>query len=170
MFRGQRKMLTKVLMGLVTCFVFLNITTISLSNGNDKLSLPDPRIHPGTIYYPVKRLFEKFVTSLKLTSQSKINYSEFLLKLRLSELEYVVDNKLLGEVETSSQRVSYQASVLSDLAKDSQEDKKKRIKQELKTFATYLNDLRDKYPANSSFWLLIQHSINSLNSYSENLR
>jgi len=94
-----------------------------------------------------------------------------LLKTRLSELDYVVNNKVLSEVQTSSERFAYQAGILTqELIKQNNSDEKTKLVKEFEKYGNFLANLRDKYPANSSFWMLVQHDINTLSILSEHLK
>lgn len=136
----------------------------------NQLELPKTAVNPGSFYYPVKRLWEKGREKLLFSEQSKVTFHESLLKTRLAELNYVVEKNLLSVVQTSSERFAYQAGILSEVIK------KQTVKDRegtIKTFQSYnllLEKLRDKYKANTSFWMLIQHDINSLNILSDQLK
>lgn len=143
---------------------------------NEQLNLPDTKINPGSFYYPVKRLWEKGQEKLQFSRQAKINFYESLLKTRLAELNYVVEKKLLSEVQSSSERFAYYAGILTgelvkknERSSSSNKDKEKVVK-EFEQYGKFLEELRDKYEANSSFWMLIQHDINSLKILSDKLR
>lgn len=152
-------------------FILFIFHQVGLIYADGELSLPTTKINPGNFYYNFKRLWEKTFEYLNFPTQSKISYRESLLKTRLAELKYIVDNKVLSEVENSSKRFSYQAGILVDLIeKQNDEDRKKKIKEEFQKYNKLLDNLRDKYPANSSFWMLIQHDINTLNILSDRLK
>lgn len=126
-------------------------------------------INPESFYYPFKRIWEKGQERLQFSRQAKINFYQSQLKIRLAELNYVVENKLLSGVQTSSERFAYTAGILTEVLVRENKDKEKTIK-EFQQMQNFLEKLRDKYPANSSFWMLIQHDINTLNILSERLK
>lgn len=126
-------------------------------------------INPGSFYYPLKRLWEKGMDKLQFGERSKIAFYESLLHTRLSELNFVVENKLLSEVQTSSERFAYQAGILTDELAKANMDKEKTTKQ-FRQMQIFLDKLRDNYPANTSFWMLIQHDINTLQILSDKLK
>lgn len=155
----------------LTCF--LVITMISqpfiISANEDSLNIKNETINPGSIYYSFKRLWEKGSAKLQFSSQSKIRFNESLLKTRLAELNYVVQNKLLSEVQSSSERFAYQAGILTKgLSKGNKE--KEKIVKEFEQIQIFLDKLRDNYPANSSFWMLIQHDINTLKILADQIK
>lgn len=136
---------------------------------NEQLNLPDTKVNPGSFYYPVKRLWEKGQEKLQFSRQAKINFYESLLRTRLAELNYVVEKKLLSEVQSSSERFAYYAGILTGELVKENEDKEKAVK-EFEQYGKFLEKLRDKYEANSSFWMLVQHDINTLRILSDQLK
>lgn len=136
---------------------------------NEQLNLPDTKINPGSFYYPVKRLWEKGQEKLQFSRQAKINFYGSLLKTRLAELNYVVEKKLLSQVQGSSERFAYYAGILTGELVKENTDKEKAVK-DFEQYGNFLEKLRDKYEANSSFWMLIQHDINALGILSEQLK
>ena len=100
-------------------------------------------------------------------------YYRDLILTRLTELKVVSDQKLLNDVEQSSQRVSYQVGTLSDYLLANRQDLGNEIPKiiELLTEAKILvTGMRDKFPSNTSFNMLIQHSINSIDLNLEKLK
>lgn len=160
----------------ISLIFFLIVTFFTVSSGvvhaekHEQLELPKTTVNPGSFYYPFKRLWEKGRDIFNFTTGSKKSYTLTLLKIRLSELNYVVDNKLLSEVQSSSERFAYSAGIVADLIKKSSDDEQKKLIEDFGKYENFLGNLRDKYPANSSFWMLIQHDINSLKILSEKLR
>ena len=158
--------------------VFFIIFVFALSGSiyaNEELNLPSTKINPGSFYYSYKRLWEKGIEKLQFSRQSKINFYQSQLKTKLAELNFVVENKLLSEVQRSSERFAFQAGILTDLLikqRDEQKDGQTARKtiEDFQKYNRFLEGLRDKYEANSSFWMLIQHDINSLSILSERLK
>jgi len=133
--------------------------------------LPKITVYPGSFYYTFKRLFEKGKEKFMFSNEAKKSFYESLLKTRLAELNFVVEKKFLSEVQQSSERFAYQAGILTDeLVKQSKTDDKEKITKEFEKYSKFLENLRDKYPANSAYWMLIQHDINSLKILSGRLK
>ena len=129
----------------------------------EEIKLPSVSLQPGMTYYPAKRLFEKFMEKLQFSSDAKEKYYYDLLGVRLSELNNIVEKDNRNEVEKSTQRVSYQVGVLTDYIVEKRLDnKKQQVINLYKSYRIILEKLRDKYPANSSYWMLVQHIINSI--------
>lgn len=138
-----------------------------------ELSLPTTKINPDNyLFYSFKRLFEKGLTFTKFTSNSKADYYRDLTQARMAELKFVVEHDLLSEVQKSTERLSYQIGILSDYISNKSDlaDKKQNINDFLKSYKGPLGNLRDKYPANSAFWMLVQHNINSIDINLEKLK
>lgn len=157
--------------------LFFIITSILLSShlANaqelDRLNLPKQSLNPGDFYYPAIRLWEKIAENFQLGTEAKFKYSNPLIDKRMSELGYVVKNRRLDEVQRSSQRLAYQVGTLTDfLIKQGNKQMKDQLKIKINTFYPALSELRDNFPANSSFWMLVQHDINSFKEYQEKLK
>lgn len=145
-------------------FSFFSLIIIPVyANESGSLELKTENINPGSVYYPVKRAWEKISEKLQFGKEGKINFQKSLLDRRLSELKYVVDNNLLNEVQTSSERFAYQAGMLLEDSKEqNSKDNKESVIKKFESYGGLLGELRDRYPANSSFWMLVQHDINTL--------
>lgn len=158
---------------IIFFILFLIITQAKVVAATD-LKLPNTIINPDKyMFYSVKRLVEKTILFTKLTKDSKADYYRELSLKRMAELKYVVENNLLGEIERGSQRLSYQVGVFSDYINTNKDELGKEKLATVDLFLGYkslLSELRDKYPANSSFWMLIQHSINSIDLNMEKLK
>lgn len=138
--------------------------------GNEvNLNLKNETINPGSFYYPFKRVWEKITTVVFFWPQAKLSYSEDLLEVRLSELQKIVTDNQLNDFQQASERFSYQAGVLVDQLINSTDEKKKEVKEEFNNYIRLLTELRDMNQANSSYWLLIQQNIDSLNILSNKL-
>lgn len=154
---------------LILILTLLSTQTSPSFADEGNLNLPSITINPGSFYYPFKRLLEKGMERLQFSRKSKITFLKSQLRTRLAELNYVVDKKLLSEVQTSSERFAYYAGVLTEELIREDKNKEQTI-EEFNKFSKFLEKLRDNYPANTSFWMLIQHDINSLKILSERLK
>lgn len=139
-----------------------------------ELNLPKITITPERyLLFNLKRLIEKGELLTKFNKESRADYYKDLTLRRTAELKYVIENKLLGEVEKSTQRLSYQTSILSEYISMNKADLAKTIsgtKELLNNYKILLANLRDQYPANSSYWMLVQHTINSIDLNLEKLK
>lgn len=149
----------------------LMLAGLVLADNSADLNLPNTKINPGSFYYPFKRILEKGWERLQFSEAQKIAFYKSQLKVRLAELNYVVEKKLLSEVQTSSERFAYTAGILAEeLIRQNKAADKESVIREFEQFTPFLDKLRDVYPANSSFWMLIQHDINSLKILSGTLK
>lgn len=143
--------------------IFILLTNLSLVYGQQGINLPSVLIQPSMTYYPVKRLFENLMEKFQFTNENKEKYYEDLSQKRLAELKYVIDRDYLDQVEKSTQRVSYQVGILTDYVVGKKlNNKKQNLVNLYKEDKIILEKLRDKYPSNSSYWMLVQHIINSI--------
>lgn len=136
----------------------------------EKLNLPTQIVNPGDFYYSPVRLWEKIVEKFQFNKENKFKYAGSLIDRRMSELGFVVKNRRLGEIQRSSQRLAYQVGTLTEfLIQQADKEMKEQMKTKINSFSPALSELRDNFPANSSFWMLVQHDINALKEYSEKL-
>lgn len=159
---------------LVIFFVFFLIFLTQTKVLAAEFTIPNTLINPNNyLIYSMKRLFEKTLLYTKLTKDSKANYYRDLAVTRIAELNAVVNQNLLSEVQQSTQRLSYEIGTLSDFVSANEKDlskKKQGIIEFLSSLKGPLATLRDKYPANSAYWLLIQDNINSIDLNLEKLK
>lgn len=154
---------------ILLIFLFVSIQTTYAAEF-EKLNLPTQPINPGDFYFLSVRLWEKIAEKFQFKTDAKFKYSNFLIDKRMSELGFVVKNRRLGEVQRSSERLAYQVGTLTDfLIKQEDKQMKDQMRTKINNLFPALSELRDNFPANSSFWMLVQHDINSLKEYSEKL-
>lgn len=153
---------------IIVIYAILLANMPSLANAQQTMGLPNIIVQPGMFIYPFMRLEEKIFERFQFNNEAKGKYYQDILQKRLAELKIVVDNNYLDEVEKSSQRVSYQVGILSDYIKNKNlNNKKNSIQKIYQEDKVILEKLRDKYQANTSFWMLIQHVINSIDFNSQ---
>lgn len=160
----------KFIFCLVTIFIFVGSVQPVLANEYDKLNLKAETINPGDFYYSPIRLWEKIVEKFQFSKEAKFKYAISLVDKRMSELGFAVKNRRLDEIQRPSQRLAYQVGTLTEfLVKQADKETKEKLKIKINSFSPALSELRDNFPANSSYWMLVQHDINSLKEYSEKL-
>lgn len=156
-------MYKKGLLIFFVVFLFVFSPSITLAG---EINLPNVSITPDNyLFYSFKRLSEKAIVLTKFSSRSKADYYSELSAIRLAELKNAVDKKYLNDIQQSSQRLSSQIGILADLISANKADLGKDMSKTKELFSNYKNilaNLRDQFPANSSFWMLVQHSINSI--------
>lgn len=149
--------------------IALYILPVNITAHEQDLNLPKTVINPGSFYYPFKRLIEKGREKIVFSESGRVSFYSSLLKTRLAELDYVTGKKALSEIQGSSQRFAYYAGVLTEAVIKTVKEKDSFSKV-FGEYGEYLQTLRDRYPANSSYWLLIQHDINTLGILAERLK
>lgn len=148
---------------LLFCFLLLLPNSQIFAKSPEEYNLTGQKTLPSSPSYSFKRVKEKGLMVLKLTTKAKYEYSKLLLHKRLSELVSLVDIKEPNLITGASQRFSYQAGILSDLDNKLKTSDKENIKNIFEDYKKILSELRDNYPANSAYWLLIQQNIDTLN-------
>lgn len=141
----------------------------------EELNLPKTSITPDNyLFYSIKRLWEKTVVFSKFSKQSKADYYRELTLTRIAELKNVSEQKYLSDVQQATQRISYQVGTLTDYIVSNKTDLEKTIpntKEFLNNSKSTLINIRDTYyPESSSFRMLVEHSINSIDLNLEKLK
>lgn len=156
---------------LPVVFAFFLFTLIlpSYSFAISQSTLTKESILPGSLLYPFKRLSEKIGSVLRFTPDSKYRYQKGLFERRTSELNSIVENNSTEQVETTAQRFAYQAGVLEQ-ASENKNDFKSGTRELFSIYIPTLEKLRDHFPANSSYWLVVQQDIDTLNILSSKLK
>lgn len=133
-------------------------------------NIKEPSTKPDAgFYYLFKRSQEKILEKFQFSNSSKLNFHKKLMLERLSELKYVAETKSLGLLQISSQRFSYEAGKVVEYAQDMTQEDKDDVKNQFISYKPLLEKLRDIYPSNSSFWMLIQYDIDTLDILSKKL-
>ena len=163
------KLLVAILLGF--CLFFVVVSNVAYAGKYEELNLPQQKINPDHIVYPAKRLWEKFREKTIRNHESKVNYYESLIEVRLSELAYIAKNKNIGQMQKAGERFSYFSGTLTEylLDKEGVDEDKKRLKEKFADYKEPLGELRDEFPANSSDWMMVSYCIDSLEIYSSQL-
>lgn len=145
---------------------------IAFAGSFEELNLPQQKINPDSFVYPMKRLWEKFREKTIRKHETKVNYYEDIIEIRLSELGYVAKSKNIGQTQKASERFSYFSGTLTEylVGKEGVDEDKKRLREKFERYREPLGELRDEFPANSSDWMLIAYAIDSLDEYSSKLQ
>lgn len=159
---------------LVTLFAILlllfSTTSFSFAKSPKDYYLTPQKTLPGSIFYNLKRAKEKTLMFFSLTQESKFIYGQVLVANRLSELVSLVEQKSINHIPNASQRFAYQAGILSETHFKLKTKKKEQIIAQFGNHKITLSELRDEFPANSAYWLLIQQDIDTLNILSSDLK
>lgn len=151
-------------------FVFiLLLTYISLVAKPDNKSLlsktdlaevgitESEKITSNMLIYPLKRISEELTIYIKVEPKEKEAYQFELLDSRYKELVFIINNQKTGYlVETVNRYNGHVGNI-----KQSYPVTKSEFKEGLRLKVETLEFLRDKYHANSSYWLSIQQAIDT---------
>lgn len=160
--------MTRLVKIITAVFLFLGIF-VYLSKpalAEDDMQLERARL-PGTLTFSIQRIKEKI--RLAITPKSKkFDYLFRLTDLRLNELSVVVDSQENDLVEkTSSRYSSFVGNLIDTVLSDDQKNKAMDL---FSKHSERLAELRDKYPANSAYWLYLQQNIDTIQILSEKIK
>ncbi|MDO8637950.1 MAG: hypothetical protein Q7R43_00090 [Candidatus Daviesbacteria bacterium] len=117
----------------------------------------------------LKKVPQKIEENLQFSNKSKLHYHRDLLNKRILELKIVAENKDIGSLQTSSQRVSFETGKILEYTQNITLGEKNDIKNQFVSYKPTLEKLRDLFPANSSYWMFIQYDIDTLEIMSKKL-
>lgn len=118
-----------------------------------------------------ERLSERIALFFKFSPEEKINYQKSLAEKRLSELQYVIDNKRGELIEEASSRYSTYLGRLTNLMVSKRDFRKRdEILNMLEQHSKVVEELTSKIERDSGFWLLLQHNANSIKLYSDQIK
>lgn len=116
------------------------------------------------------RIGERINLFFKFSDEAKADYQKELAEKRLAEVFYVVENKKGDFVEETTSRYStYLGRLTETITKSQLSNKKEETLRMLDDHKKVLNELVKYFEANSGFWLLVQHDINSIELYREQI-
>ena len=115
-------------------------------------------VNPGSPYYIFKRLKEAVTLNfLTFGEQNKAKYTEQLLDTRFKELIYGVETGKIGYLENIAGRYTNQGGTI--IEKYIKIDR--NFKSQGERYLPVLARLRDHYPSNSAYWLMLQAAIDT---------
>lgn len=135
-----------------------------------EISTPSAVVEVKHIANVVERLQEKITMWFKFSTDSKVKYYEYLTNKRLAEIVYSIENDNGDRTEETASR--YQTNIGNFgnyvLAHRLVRNKQELVDVSANHFKT-LENLRDHFPANSGWWLAIQHDVNTIKIFSDKL-
>lgn len=117
-------------------------------------------LNPNLLVYPFKTLSEQIRLFLLFDKTAKLKYSLSLLDLRFNELVYIINFKKTGFLNEAIGRYNTQVGKIKSDSNLIDSSHKIKYHKDMKL----LEILRDKYPANSAYWLNIQQAIDTIRS------
>lgn len=117
-------------------------------------------INPDSLLYSFKRLGEQIQIFFIFNNIEKLRYPLRLLDTRFNELVYTVNLQKTGFLTEIISRYNTQVGRIKRDFKNIDSVDKDKLAQKIKI----LEVLRDRYPANSSYWLNIQQAIDTTRS------
>lgn len=119
----------------------------------------------------LEKFREKVTLFFKFSKEDKYSYQKFLLEKRLAELKYVIDTKQGNLIEETSSRYStYLGNFTDFVIKNKLTSKKEEILKMYEEHQKILDTLQINFEFESGFWLLLQHDINTVKIFSEQIK
>ena len=111
-------------------------------------------INPDSIFYPLKRTWEKFYLMIQFTENGRKEYMQKLIDIRFKELVYIAKNQKLSEFKQASSRYN---SVIGEYTGKFSNTKDK-IGQSAKSYSNILGELRKQYDSDFAYWSFLKSS------------
>lgn len=118
-----------------------------------------------------ERIQERINLFFKFSPQDKAYYQKELAEKRLAELSFVIENKKGDFIEETSSRYSTYLGRLTETVTDKKlSNMKGELLKMLENHKLILDELIKPFESNSGFWLLLQHNINVLQIYADQIK
>ena len=141
-------------------FIFLFNSFSNVAAAEQKLLTEYESINPDSLFYSFKRLGEQIQIFFTFNNNEKLRYPLRLLDTRFNELVYTVNLQKTGFLTEVISRYNTQVGKIKRDFKNIDSADQDKLAQKIKI----LEVLRDRYPANSSYWLSIQQAIDTTRS------
>lgn len=139
-------------------FILPKPVLLAQSDATPVAKIQEESVNPGSPYYVFKRFKEVLkLNLLTFGEKNKAKYSEELLDIRLRELVHAVRNNQIGYLENVANRYTNQAGIIIEKYLKIDPD----VKSQSEKYIPILETLRDHYPANSPYWLMIQYAVDT---------
>lgn len=146
----------------------LFIVLIFPKSSSQKSSASDQVVQVSGMANTGSRLGERIILFSKFSKNAKADYRQYLVKKRFGELQYVLDNQLgYFFEETTSRYSTYVGRLTNQIVKDRLVNKKEEVLKMYASHSVILEQYASEQEYDSAFWLLLQHDINYLKLYSD---
>lgn len=117
------------------------------------------------------RIWERITLFFKFSNNDKVGYEKYLVQKRFAELKYVIDDGQGNMIEETSSRYSTYLGRLTDrIVRNKMVDKKEEVLKIFESQLPVLEELLSRQEYNSGFWLLLQHDVNYLKLYIDQIK
>jgi hypothetical protein len=113
------------------------------------------RLNPDSLLYLFKRVNEKVTLLFTKDEEKRSEYQSKLLDRRFKELTYIIKVGKTGFLEEAASRYM---TLIGQMKKDGIYA---ISKERTKIYILVLEKMRDNYPSNTSYWLIIQQAIDT---------
>ena len=114
-------------------------------------------INPNSLAYPLKRIGEKIYTTI-LSQEKEQEFFNKVYDRRFRELVYIINSEKTGFLVETTNRYNTTVGGIKAMEDASS------LQNDFRTNIIILENLRDRYEANSTYWMLIQQAIDTTNS------
>ncbi|MFC1625827.1 DUF5667 domain-containing protein [Patescibacteria group bacterium] len=163
-------MIKSFLTALIIAILLLSSKSFTVAKLNDS-SVSGQIMEVNKVTNLRDRLWERITLFFKFSNSDKLDYQQYLAQKRFAELKYVIDNGQVDLIEDTSSRYSTYLGRLTNLiVKNKMVDNKEETLKMLESHLPILEDLSSHQEYNSGFWLLLQHDINYLKLYVDQIK
>lgn len=162
-----------LIFSLFVVVTFFSTAQVIAQSSNDAVTINYENINPGDDYkYVFKRLREKISLFFSgFNSDSKTEYYQKLVKVRLAELKKVSDNKDIANIQTASQRYETTAGHLTEYVnKKSITKYDQEITDMFNSHILVIKEMQKNYDSTTAEWRFLENDVNSLKQYIEILK
>lgn len=151
--------------------ISLSILIIVYMLGNNIFTIKDGPVKVNKIANTGEKFVEKINLFSKFSINKKVAYTQYLVRKRFGEIQYVIDNGHGDLIEDTTSRYSTYVGHLTEfILKNNLIDQKEKTLRMLDSHSIILEKYLLEQNYNSGFWLLIQHDINYIKIYSTQLQ
>ncbi|MFH1407550.1 MAG: DUF5667 domain-containing protein [Patescibacteria group bacterium] len=162
-------MIKSFLTALIIAILLLSSISSVVAQSNDS-SVSGQIMKVNKVTNLRDRLRERITLFFKFSNSGKVDYQQYLVQKRFAELKYVIENGRGDLIEDTSSRYSTYLGRLTNLiVKNKMVDKKGETIKMFESHLPILEDLSSDQEYNSGFWLLLQHDINYLKLYADQI-
>ena len=150
----------------ISCFIVIS----SLIAVHPHTAQAQDKIQVDHISVGFEKLKEKITLFFSLTVNKKIRYQIVLVNKRLAELKYAIDSEQIDLIEpTSSRYATYVGKLVNYVTKNKATASLVDINIMFENHKGALAIMRDKFPSNSAWWLMLQQDIDTINIFQNKL-
>lgn len=155
---------------ILICLVFVFVISNSNKIYAESSSTVSANIKVDHLSSGLDRLGEKIGYFFKFSNQAKLDYQAWLLEKRLAEIQFAVEQNKVDNLEEVASRYSTYAGKLTDFAiANKMVSSKDKLLLLYQRQAQVVENLQRKYEFLNGWWIMLEHDINSLKIYGDQI-